>query len=133
MPVNQTALVRSLDAKCSSIVKGDGTGPTPNKKGEVESAPGPLPPSSSKTVITAALLAIADNSDSSDEDSFFPLIHAPPGPRTNCFPGKTPTKTKIAAERKVAKEIKKKEAKVKKAAAATRKSDSLVKKKWSPP
>jgi hypothetical protein len=35
MPVNQTVLVRSLDAKRCSIVKEDGSGPTPNKKGEV--------------------------------------------------------------------------------------------------
>jgi hypothetical protein len=128
MPVNQTVLVRSLDAKHCFIVKGDGTSPTPNKKGEVESAPGPLPPSSSKTAIAMALLALADNSDISDEDSFFPLIHAPPGPRTNRFPGKTPTKTKIAMEPKAAKEMKKKEAKDKKAAAATHKSVSLAKK-----
>jgi hypothetical protein len=128
MPVNQTVLVHSLDAKRGSIVKGNGTGPTLNEKGEVKSAPGPLPPSSSKTVIAAALLALAGNSDSSDEDSFFPLIHAPPGPHTNCFPGITPTKTKISAELKAAKQMKKKEAKDKKATAAMRKSDSLAKK-----
>jgi hypothetical protein len=128
MPVNQTVLVRSLDAKRGSILKGDGTGPTLNKKGEVKSAPGPLPRLSSKTVIAVALLALADNSDSSDEDSFFPLIHAPSGSRTNSFPGKTPTKTKIAAKRKAAKEMKKKKAEDKKAAAAARKSDSLAKK-----
>jgi hypothetical protein len=50
------------------------------------------------------------------------LAHAP-----IISPGKTPTKTKIAAECKAAKEMKKKEAKDKKAAAAARKSDSLVK------
>jgi hypothetical protein len=41
---------------------------------------------------------------------------------------KAPTKTKIAAERKVAKEAKQKEAKDKKAAAATCKADGLAKK-----
>jgi hypothetical protein len=128
MTVNKTVLVRSLDAKHGSIPRGDGTGPTPNKKGEVESPPSLLPPSSSKTIMAAALLALADNSDSSNEDSFFPLIHAPPGPRTNRFPRKTPMKTKTTAERKAAKEMKKKVTKDKKAAAAMRKSDSLAKK-----
>jgi hypothetical protein len=128
MPVDQTVLVRSLHAKHGSIVKGDGSGPTRNEKGEVVSAPGQLPSLSSKTVISAALLALADSSDSSNEDSYLPVIHAPPGPRSNRFPGKTSTKTGIAAECKAAKEAKKKEAEDKKAAAAMHKSDSLTKK-----
>jgi hypothetical protein len=53
-----------------------------------------------------------------------PLAHAP-----IVFSGnKGPTKTKIAAEHKVAKEVKQKEAKGKKAAAAACKADGLAKK-----
>jgi hypothetical protein len=127
MPIEQTIFVRCPDAKCGPISKGDGTGLTLNDKGEVVLAPGPLAASSSGTVVTAALLALADSSDS-NKDLYRPVIHAPPGPRTNYFPKKAPTKTKIAAERKAAKEVKQKEAKDKKAATATRKADSLTKK-----
>jgi hypothetical protein len=127
MPIKQTIFVRCPDAKRGSIFKGDGTGLTLNDKGEVVLAPGPLPASSSGTVIAAALLALADSSDS-NEDLYRPVIHAPPGPRTDCFSKKAPTKTTIAAERKAAKEAKQKEAKDKKAAAAARKTDGLAKK-----
>jgi hypothetical protein len=102
MPMEQTVFVRCPDANCGSISKGDGTDLTLNNKGEVVLAPGPLPASSSGTVVAAALLALADSSDS-NEDLYCPVIHAPPGPHTNCFPKKAPTKTKIAAEQKAAK------------------------------
>ncbi len=126
MPIKQTIFVCCPDAKRSSISKGDGTGLTLNDKGEVILAPGSLPASHSWTVIAAALLALADSSDS-DKDLYRPVIHSPPGPRTNHFQ-KAPTKTEIAAEWKAAKEAKQKEAKDKKAAAATRKADGLAKK-----
>jgi hypothetical protein len=85
-----------------------------------------VPLSSSGTVVAAALLALAD---SSNKDLYFPAIHAPPGPRTNCFSGnKGPTMTEIATECKAAKEAKQKEAKGKKAAAAAHKADGLAKK-----
>ncbi len=98
MPIEQTIFVRCPDAKHGSISKGDGTGLTLNNKGEIGLAPGPLPASSSGTVVAAALLALADSSNS-DKDLYCPVIHAPPGPCTNRFPKKAPTKTGIAAER----------------------------------
>jgi hypothetical protein len=127
MPIKQTIFVRCPNAKCGSISKGDGTRLTLNNKGEVVLAPGPLPASSSGTVLAAALLALVDSSDS-DEDLYRPVIHAPPGPHTNHFSKKAPTKTEIAAERKAAKVAKQKEAEDKKAAAAARKADGLAKK-----
>jgi hypothetical protein len=127
MPIKQTVFVRCPDAKRCSISKGDGTGLTLNNKGEVVLAPGPLPALSSGTVVATALLAHADSSNS-DKDLYLPVIHAPPGPRTNRFPKKAPTKTKIAAEWQAAKEAKQKEAKDKKAAAAARKADGLAQK-----
>jgi hypothetical protein len=100
------------------------SGLTLNDEGEVVRTSG-LYPSSSGTIVAAALLALAD---SSDDDLYLPTIHAPPGPRPNRFSeNKAPTKTKIAVERKAAKEAKQKEAKEKKAAAAARKADSLAK------
>ncbi len=127
MHINQTIFIRCPDAKGGSISKGDGTGLTLNNKGEFALAPGPLPASSFGTVVTAALLALADSSNS-NEDLYRPDIHAPPSPRTNRFPKKAPTKTKIAMEQKAAKEAKQKEAKDKKAAAAACKADGLAKK-----
>jgi hypothetical protein len=101
-------------------------GLTLNDKGDVVGTSDLVPPSSSGTIVAAALLALAD---SSDEDLYLPAIHAPPDPRTNRFSGnKGPTKTIIAAERKAAKEAKQKEAEGKKAAAAACKADSLAKK-----
>jgi hypothetical protein len=115
MPIEQTVFVRCPDVKRGSISKGAGTGLTLNDKGEVALAPGPLPASSSGTVVAAALVALTDSTDS-DKDLYHPVIHAPPGPRTNRFPKKAPTKTEITAERKAAKaakavkEVKQKEA-----------------------
>jgi hypothetical protein len=101
-------------------------GLTLNDKGEVVRMSNSVPPSSSGTVVAVALLALAD---SRDKDLYLPAIHAPPGPRTNRFSGsKCPTKTKIAAEHKAAKEAKQKEAEGKKAAAAAGKADGLAKK-----
>jgi hypothetical protein len=82
MPIKQTVFVRCPDTKRGSISKGDGTGLTLNDKGEVALAPGPFPASSSGTVVAAALLALADSS-TSNENLYHPVIHAPPGPRTN--------------------------------------------------
>ncbi len=85
-----------------------------------------VPPSSSGTIVAAALLDLAD---SSNKDLYLPAIHAHPGPCTNRFSGnKCHTKTKIAAERKVVKEAKQKEAKGKKAAAAAHRADGFAKK-----
>ncbi len=125
MPVEQTISVRFPNAKRGSILMED-AGLTLNDRGEVVHTSDSVPPSSSGTVVAAALLALAD---SSNEDFYLPAIHAPPGPCTNCFSGiKGPTKTKIAVERKAAKEAKQKETKGKKAAAATCKADGLTKK-----
>ncbi len=125
MPVEQTISVCFPNTKRGSILMED-AGLTLNDKGEVVRTSDSVPPLSSGTVVAAALLALAD---SSDEDLYIPAIHAPPGPCTNHFSGnKGPTKTKIAAEHKAAKEAKRKEAKGKKAAAAARKADSLTKK-----
>jgi hypothetical protein len=85
MPIKQTIFVRCPDTKHGSISKGDGTGLTLNDKGEVVLAPGPLPASLSGTVVAAALLALADSSNS-NKDLYRPVIHAPPGPLTNHFP-----------------------------------------------
>jgi hypothetical protein len=126
MPIEQTVSVRCPDAKRGSIFKGDGTGLTLNDKGEDVCAPGPLPASSSGSIVAVALLAFADSSDS-NEDIYCPVIHASPGPCTNRFSKKAPTMTEIAAECKVVKEAKQKEGKDKKAAAAARKVDSLAK------
>ncbi len=85
-----------------------------------------VPPSSSGTIVAAALLTLAD---SSDEDLYLTAIHASPGPCTNRFSGnKGPSKTEIATEHKVAKEAKQKEAEGKKAAAAACKAEGLAKK-----
>jgi hypothetical protein len=125
MPVKQTVSVRFPNAKRGSILMED-VGLTLNNKGEVVRTSDSVPPSSSGTVVAAALLALAD---SSDMDLYLPAIHAPPGPRTNCFSrNKGTTKSKIAAECKVAKEAKQKEAKGKKVAAAACKADGLAKK-----
>jgi hypothetical protein len=134
MPIKKTVFICCPDTKCSSISKGDDTGLTLNDKGEVVLAPGPLPASSSGTIVIAALLALADSSNS-NKDLYHLVIHAPPGPRSNRFPKKAPTKTKIAVEQKAAKEAKQKEAKDKKAAAAARKAIGLANKpkKGSPP
>jgi hypothetical protein len=124
MPIKQTISIHSLNTKRGSILMED-SGLTLNDKGEVVCTSG-LYPSSSGTVVTAALLALAD---SSNKDRYLPTIHAPPGPCTNRFSGnKAPTKTKIAAERKAAKEVKQKEAEGKKAAVAACKANSLAKK-----
>jgi hypothetical protein len=125
MPVKQTVSIRFPNAKCGSILMED-AGLTLNDKGEVVRTSNLVPPSSSGTVVATALLALAD---SSDKDLYLPAIHAPPGPRINRFSGnKGPTKSKIAAEHKAAKEAKQKEAKGKKAAAAACKADGLAKK-----
>ncbi len=125
MPVEQTVSVSFPNTKRSSILMED-AGLTLNNKGEVVCTSNLVPPSSSGTVVATALLALAD---SSDEDLYLPTIHAPPGPRTNHFSGnKGLTKTKIAAERKAAKEAKQKEAEGKKAATAACKADGLAKK-----
>jgi hypothetical protein len=129
MPVKQTVFVRFPNAKRGSILMEDAD-LTLNNKGEVVRTSNSVPPSSSGTIVAAALLALAD---SINKDLYLPAIHAPLGPRTNRFSGnKCPTKTKIATERKAAKEVKQKEANGKKAAAAACKADSLEKKqeKW---
>jgi hypothetical protein len=126
MPLKRTISVRCPDAERGSIFKGDGTGLTLNDKGEAICTPGPLPASYSGTVVAAALLALADSSNS-NKDLYCPVIHTPPGPRTNRFSKKALTKTKIVVERKAAKEAKQKEAKDKKAAAATHKVDGIAK------
>jgi hypothetical protein len=124
MPIEKTVSVRSLNAKRGSILMEDAS-LILNNEGEVVCTSGSYP-SSSGIVVAAALLALAD---SSDKDLYLPAIHAPPGPRTNCFSGnKAPIKTEIAAERKAAKEAKQKEAEGKKAAVAARKADGLAKK-----
>jgi hypothetical protein len=125
MPVEATVSIPSPSTKRGSIVKRDNTALTLPKKGEDFGFPGPH---SSSSVIAAALRALADNSNSSIKELYLPPIHAPPGPRTNHFPRKNLTSTKIAAERKVSKEMKKKEAEEKKTAAAERKIKSLAKK-----
>jgi hypothetical protein len=108
MPVKQTISIRFPNAKCGSILMED-AGLTLNNKGEVVCTSGLVPPLSSGTVVAVALPALAD---SRDVDLYLPAIHAPPGPRTNCFSGnKGSTKTEIAAERKAAKEAKQKETK----------------------
>jgi hypothetical protein len=125
MPVEQAVSVCFSNAKRGSILMEDAS-LTLNRKGEVVRTSDLVPPSSSGTVVAMALLALTD---SSNENLYLPAIHAPPGPPTNLFSGnKGPTKTKIAVERKVAKEAKQKEAKEKKAAAAACKADSLAKK-----
>jgi hypothetical protein len=97
-----------------------------NDKGEVVRTSDSVPPLSSETVVAAALLALAD---SSNKDLYLPAIHAPPGPHTNHFSrNKGLIKTKIAVERKAAKEVNQKEAEGKKAAAAACKADGLAKK-----
>ncbi len=125
MPVEQTASISFPNAKRGSILMEDAS-LTLNNKGEVVRMSNLVPPSSSGTVVAAALLALAD---SSDKDLYLPAIHAPPDPRTNrLFGNKGPTKSEIAAERKAAKDAKQKEAKGKKAAAAACKADGLAKK-----
>ncbi len=125
MPVKQTVSIRFPNAKLGSILMED-AGLTLNNKGEVVHTSDSVLLLSSGTVVAADLLALAD---SSNEDLYLPAIHAPPGPRTNHFSGnKGPTKTKIAAERKAAKEVKQKEAEGKKAAMAACKADGLAKK-----
>jgi hypothetical protein len=125
MPVEQTVSIRFPNAKRGSILMEDAS-LTLNNKGEVVHTSDSVPPSSSGTIVAMALLALAD---SSDKDLYLPAIHAPPGPRTNRFSrNKGPTKTKIAAEHKAAKEAKQKEAKGKKAAAAACKADGPAKK-----
>jgi hypothetical protein len=124
MPIKQTFSVHFPNAKCGSILMED-AGLTLNDKGEVVGTSDLVPPLSSGTIATAALLALTD---SSDKDLYLPAIHAPPGPRTRFSGNKGPTKTKIAAEHKAVKEAKQKEAKGKKAAAAARKADGLAKK-----
>ncbi len=125
MPVKQTVSVCFSNTKHGSILMEDAS-LTLNNKGEVVRTSDSVPPSSSGTIVAAALLALAD---SSNKDLYLPAIHAPPGPRTNHFSGnKGPTKTKITTERKVAKEAKQKEAEEKKAAAAALKADGLAKK-----
>jgi hypothetical protein len=130
MPVEQTVSVRFSNAKRGSILSMEDAGLTLNNKGEVVRTSDSVPPSSFGTLVAVSLLALAD---SSDEDLYLPAIHAPPGPRTNRFPGnKGPTKTKIDGERKSAKKAKQEEAEGKKAAAAACKADGLAKKqeKW---
>jgi hypothetical protein len=125
MLVEQTVSVQFSNAKRGFILMEDAS-LTLNNKGEVVRMSNLVPPSSSRAVVTAALLAFAD---SSNEDLYLPAILAPPGLRTNHFSGnKSPTKTKIAMERKAAKETKQKEAEGKKAAAATCKAEGLAKK-----
>jgi hypothetical protein len=126
MPIKQTNSVCCPDAQRGFIFKGDSTGLTLNNKGDDVRTSAPLPASSSGSVVATVLLALADSSNS-NKDIYRPIIHAPPGPRTNCFSKKAPTKTKIAAECKAVKEVKQKEAKDKKAATATRKADGLAK------
>ncbi len=124
MPVKQTNSVCFPNAMLGSILMED-AGLTLNDKGEVVRMSDSVPPMSSGTVVAAALLALAD---SSNKDLNLPAIHAPPGPHTNHFSrNEGPTKTKIAAERKAAKEAKQKEAKGKKAATAACKADGLAK------
>ncbi len=83
MPVEQIVSVRFPNAKRGSILMED-VGLTLNNKGEVVRTSDSVPPSSSGTIVAAALLALAD---SSNKDLYLPAIHAPPGPRTNYFPG----------------------------------------------
>ncbi len=77
----QTISVRFPNAKRSYLLMED-AGLTLNDKGEVVRTSDLVPPSSSGTVVAAALLALAD---SSNKDLYLPAIHAPPGPYTNCF------------------------------------------------
>jgi hypothetical protein len=125
MPVKQTVSIRFPNAKRGSILMEDAS-LTLNDKGEVVRMSKSAPLSSSRTIVAVALLALAD---SNNKDLYLPAIHALPSPRTNHFSGnKGPTKTKIAAERKAAKEAKQKDAKGKKAATAACKADGLAKK-----